>query len=209
MLKFLTTLTMCMFLLIGTNACRGYSSKKPPIHLITNMDTQPKYKPYGEGAWFINNMTMRSHLEKVVSRGNLKENTHLFFGKVDGEICESFPDSIEINEELILKGQERYLISCSQCHGNLGDGNGLVGLRMPIRPSNLYTEYICNKSNGHIFDVITNGIRLMPAHKIQIEVNDRWAIVAYIRALQSYNNPELDNNWLPYNFSDFVKNILN
>jgi len=213
MLKSLTTLTMCMFLLIVTNACRGYTSKKPPIHLITNMDTQPKYKPYGESSWFINNMTMRSHLENVISRGNLKENTHLFFGKVNGEVCDLFPDSIEINEKLLLRGQERYSISCSQCHGKLGDGKGLVGLRMPIRPSNLYTEYLCDKSNGHIFDVITNGIRLMPAHKIQIEVNDRWAIVAYIRALQLYNNPELynnsNNNGLPYNFSNFVKNILN
>lgn len=206
MFKFLTTLTICMFLIIGTNACRGYPSKKPPIHLITNMDKQPKYKPYGESSWFINNMTMRNQLENVISRGSLRENTHLFFGKINGEVCKTFPQSIEVNESLLLRGQERYSIFCSQCHGDLGDGNGLVGLKMPIKPSDLHTEYVYNQTNGHIFDVIGNGIRLMPAHKIQIEVNDRWAIVAYVRALQTFNKP--DSNWLPYDY-DFLKNILN
>ncbi len=107
---------------------------------------------------------------------------------VDGD---GFP--FPVTAAVINRGQERYDIYCSECHGRLGDGNGMIPSRGYRRPPSYHTDALRNARTGHFFDVMTNGFGGMPPYAAQVPVNDRWAIVAYIRALQLSQNATEDD----------------
>jgi mono/diheme cytochrome c family protein len=99
--------------------------------------------------------------------------------------------------ELVNRGHERFNIYCSQCHGRTGDGNGMIPSRGYRRPPSFHTDTLRNRPTGHYFDVITNGFGAMPPYGKMIPTRDRWAIVAYVRALQLSQNATIDDVPLP------------
>ena len=167
--------------------CQGMPSKKPPIHLNPNMDNQEKFKPQESNPFFKNNMSMRTPVEGTVARGYLYDDSSFYYGKNnDGGFVSKASDVIDVDESFILRGKERYNIYCSVCHGYTGDGNGLVAQNdeYPLIPTSLFSNTLDDKNDGYFFDVISNGVRNMPGYSHQIGIEDRWAIVSYIKALR-------------------------
>lgn len=183
---------MCTISLLSvfvfTGCFRGTPFDKPPIHLNPNMDIQPKYRALGPSEFFENGSAMRTPVAGTVARNQLKEDTEYYTGKDDnGILIAKNPETI--SKELLLKGQERYNIYCAPCHSATGDGKGIVTKYEFIPPpTDLHTELVLDAADGHLFDVITNGIRNMQGYKAQIKTADRWAIVSYVRALQRSQN---------------------
>jgi mono/diheme cytochrome c family protein len=177
---FFVTIMITFFL----NGCfRGQPSEDPPIHINPNMDDQPKYKAQSESGYFENSATMRQPVDGTVARDELYQDTEYYFGKdANGNLVTENP--LEINMQLLKRGQERFNIYCSPCHSRVGDGQGIVVKRGFLPPPSFHQDMMREKPDGHYFDVITHGLRNMPSYRHQIPVKDRWAIVAYIRALQ-------------------------
>jgi mono/diheme cytochrome c family protein len=176
--------------LVLLGGCRGWESVEPPVHLNQNMDTQAKLKPYRNSEFFADGRAMRTPPEGTVARGKLKEDDHFYRGKASGQLVDSFPEALPVNADLLKRGQERYNIYCTPCHGQAGDGQGLVSKRLPVKAPTFHSSYLYEQKLGHFFDVISNGIRSMPAYAQQIPEADRWAIVSYVRALQVGQNPK-------------------
>ena len=188
-----TTLLSLTFL-VTAGCFQGRPSSKEPIHLNPNMDNQPKYRPQAESKFFEDGATMRPIVEGTVARGELKDDTEFYFGKDSkGNFVKDFPKAIHFGRELLLRGKERFHIYCSPCHGQIGNGRGIVVERGMLPPPTFHSDSIRAYPNGRIFDVISNGIRNMPPYKYQIPEKDRWAIIAYLRALQRSQNATIDD----------------
>src|SRR5262245_45113938 len=162
---------LCCFVILLATACRQ------------DMHDQPKLKPYRDGA-------ARTPVEGTVARGQLREDTVLYTGRVAGATPQSgnraFADTFPfpVTSELLDRGQERFNISCAPCHGRLGDGEGMIVKRGFRHPPSFHLDRLRAAPAGYFFDVITNGFGAMPDYAAQITPRDRWAVVAYIRALQ-------------------------
>jgi mono/diheme cytochrome c family protein len=179
---------------ITLSACQGRPSEQPPIHLNPNMSHQPKYKPQSEAKDLDGNTisTMRAPVDGTVARGELREDNIYYTAKDDkGKDVTKIP--VPVTMELLMRGQERYNIYCSPCHGQTGRGNGIVVQRGMLPPPTYHSDMMRQFPDGHFFDVITNGIRNMPSYRSQVPVPDRWAIVSYIRALQRSEYAKLDD----------------
>ncbi|MEZ4702470.1 MAG: cytochrome c [Rhodothermales bacterium] len=178
--------------------CRGTESTKPPIHINPNMDRQEKFIGQQENVFFENRMAMRPPVPGTVARGFLRDDSRFYFGReANGQLVATVP--VPMTADLLSRGQERYGIYCSVCHGLAGDGKGIImvgngGAGYGYVPApDFHVDRLRTIEDGHIYDVITNGIRNMPAYAQQIPVADRWAIVAYVRALQrSQHAPATD-----------------
>jgi mono/diheme cytochrome c family protein len=147
------------------------------------MHDQPKYIPLRASSFFADGSSARPLPEGTVARGQLREDTLLYTGKVGDEPATEFP--FPVTEAVMQRGQEAFNAFCSHCHGMTGDGDGMVVQRGYTRPPAMHSEKVRNAPVGHLFDVITNGFGAMPDHAAQVKVRDRWAIAAYIRALQA------------------------
>ncbi len=178
---------------IGLSGCfQGRPSEQPPIHLNPNMDNQPKYKALGESSFFEDRSIMRMPVVGTIARGDLNEDAVYYTGKdANGNLVETTP--VPVTQSLLERGRERYDIYCTPCHSRVGDGTGVISQYNYVSPGNLHEERLVLIQDGHMYDVISNGIRNMPAYKHQIPVADRWAIVGYIRALQRSQNASLDD----------------
>ena len=147
----LATVLTAVILLVG--CYRGKPSSKPPLHVVPNMDAQPKYKAQDKAKFFKNGSAMRVPPEHTIPRGYLRADT----------------------------------IYCAVCHDDAGYGQGIVTKRSPdLIPVSYHTDALRKQADGYLFDVITNGSQstLMGSYRHQVRVRDRWAIVAYVRALQ-------------------------
>ena len=181
-----TALLAATVLLAG---CRGMRSDNPPVHPNPNMDWQEKFQAQEANPLFADNAAMRKPVSGTVARGLLREDTEFFAGRTEaGEYVERVP--IPVSRSLLERGQERYDIYCTVCHGKSGDGQGVImrGNYGYTPATSYHGERLRNVSDGYIYDVITNGIRNMPGYAQQIPVRDRWAIVTYVRALQRSQN---------------------
>ncbi len=187
-------LMLLSFSLVSQIGCRGYNTENPPIHLNPNMDTQEKGKPYRESDFFDNGQYMRTSIPGTVARGELQADEHFYRGKLNGEHAKSFPKNLVVNEAFLERGQRIYNRSCAACHAEEGNGDGLVGRRLQVKPTSLHSDYMYGLPPGHYFDVITNGIRTMPSYRHLITEVDRWAVVAYVRALQ--RSQDSDGDWI-------------
>ncbi|HEY3043756.1 MAG TPA: cytochrome c [Vicinamibacterales bacterium] len=147
-----------------------------------DMHDQPKYIPLRESTFFADGRSARAPVAGTVARDELHEDTLLYTGKVDGADATVFPFAVD--EKVMARGQERYDIYCSPCHGRTGAGDGMIVRRGYRAPPPLHTDRLRLVPVGHFFDVITTGFGAMPDYAAQIRADDRWAIVAYIRALQ-------------------------
>jgi mono/diheme cytochrome c family protein len=146
------------------------------------MHDQPKYIPLRESTFFGDARSARPLVQGTVARGQLREDTLLYTGKVNGTDSNVFPFPIDAN--VMARGQERFNIYCSPCHGRTGVGDGMVVRRGYRRPPSYHDQRLRDAPVGHFFDVMTNGFGAMPDYAAQVAVRDRWAIAAYIRALQ-------------------------
>jgi mono/diheme cytochrome c family protein len=147
-----------------------------------DMHDSPRYRPFRFSAFYANGSSARPLVAGTVARGHLDEDTHLYQGKVDGQPATSFP--FPITRELLDRGQERFNIYCSPCHGRTGEGNGMVVQRGYRQAASYHIDRLRDAPVGYLFDVVTNGFGVMPDYKAQIPPEDRWLIVAYVRALQ-------------------------
>jgi mono/diheme cytochrome c family protein len=147
-----------------------------------DMQNEPRYKPLAESEFFSDHRSARPQVEGTVARGHLRIDEARYTGKIDGEDIDQFP--IPIAKEDIERGQTRFNIYCTPCHGHVGDGNGMVVLRGFRQAASYYTDKLVHAPVGHFFDVITNGYGAMPSYASRIQTDDRWRVIAYIRALQ-------------------------
>jgi mono/diheme cytochrome c family protein len=156
-----------------------------------DMHDQPKYQPLERSTFFLDQQASRSPVAETVARGELWDDTLLYTGKVDGSDALFFP--FRVDESVMARGQERFNIYCSPCHGRTGLGDGMVVRRGFRRPPSFADERLRQAPIGHFFDVMTNGFGAMPDYAAQVKVADRWAIIAYVRALQLSAHAPLDD----------------
>jgi mono/diheme cytochrome c family protein len=147
-----------------------------------DMHDQPKYVPLRESTFFTDSRSARPVVEGTVARGQLHDDELLYTGKVNGQDATMFPRRVDA--ATMARGRERFDIYCSPCHGRTGQGDGMVVRRGYRRPPSFHQERLRAAPVGHFFDVITNGFGAMPDYAGQIRADDRWSIVAYVRALQ-------------------------
>jgi len=194
MIKF--TKVVVLIVLVGVvGGCRGYRSDKPAIHPNPNMDWQAKIKaqsspmvpPEGVVAWG----SEKGFSDADDRERHLRPNNSYYTGKRGGEWVRRAP--ITVDRALMKRGQERFNIYCAVCHDRAGTGKGMVVQRGFVPPPNFSDQRLLAGSDGQLFDVISNGIRTMPGYAKQIDVADRWAIVAYVRALQKMRTATLSD----------------
>jgi hypothetical protein len=150
------------------------------------MHDQPKFKPQQENEFFADKRAARPPVEGTIARGTLKEDKAYFTGKKDGKDVHTLP--FKVTKEILKRGQERFQVYCTPCHAYTGNGDGMVVRRGFKAPTSLHTEALRNAAVGHFVDVMTNGWGQMPSYATQVPIEDRWAIAAYIRALQLSQN---------------------
>jgi len=172
----------------------------PRIQVVYDMDNQVKFKTQTMNPFFADGMAMRKQPEGTVARGQLAADDAFHRGRVAGDtlFVESFP--VELTRETMYRGRERFNIYCAPCHGASGNGNGLVHTRAAAlvegtwtSPTDLRSQTVIERPVGYIYNTIRNGIRTMPAYGAQIPTSDRWAIVAYVRALQLSRNASIED----------------
>ncbi len=176
-----------------------------------DMQDQPRYRAYKKSEFFGDKRASRDRIDGTVARGQLHDDKAFYTGKIDNPnlnaavatttdasgntLVASFPNDIDefpvpVTKELIDRGQERYNIYCIVCHGPVGNGDGMIVRRGFSKPPTYHDDRLRNAPVGHFFDVITNGWGKMNSYSYVVQPADRWAIVAYIRALQVGQNPE-------------------
>jgi mono/diheme cytochrome c family protein len=147
-----------------------------------DMHDQPKYIAMRESTFFPDARSARPLVEGTVARGHLRDDDLLYTGKANGAPSAVFP--FPVDASVMARGRERFDVFCAPCHGRTGEGDGMVVLRGYRRPPSIHQDRLRDAPAGHFFDVITNGFGAMPDYAVQIKAADRWAIVAYVRALQ-------------------------
>jgi cytochrome c553 len=152
-----------------------------------DMHDQPRYKPFAATTFFGDGRSERPAIPDTVARGQLRLDEARFTGKQNGKDIDYFP--IQITPADLQRGQERFNIYCTPCHGRVGDGHGMVVSRGLRQPPSYHEERLRKAPVGHFFDVMTNGYGAMYSYASRVAVDDRWRIAAYIRALQMSQNP--------------------
>jgi hypothetical protein len=146
------------------------------------MYDQPKVRPLAHTDFFGDSRSARAQVEGTIARGQLREDTHLYQGTVNGKPAETFP--FPVTREVLLRGQERFNIYCAPCHDRSGSGQGMVVRRGFKQPPSYHIDRLRQSPPGYFYATITGGFGQMPSYAEQIRPADRWAIVAYVRALQ-------------------------
>jgi mono/diheme cytochrome c family protein len=186
---------MFLFVLAGImlSGCgRGLPSEKPPIHINPNMDDQEKYKSQAMGRFFADSSAMRMPSPGTLARGELRAETVFYQGKdSSGAYVARVPVAVDML--LLRRGRERFDIYCSPCHSRVGDGRGIMIQRGYVPPPSFHDDRIRTMPDGQIFGTITGGVRNMPSYAHQVPPADRWAIVAYLRALERSHNATLND----------------
>ena len=186
----------CLLLLFLFSGCRR------------DMQDQPKMKPYRGTSFFGDGLSSRQPIDGTVARGFLRSDTEYYTGKKSkspgatnttatpatqqqtaGTPANTYPDDVDtfpfpVTQEIVERGRQRYDIFCSACHGRTGNGDGMIVRRGFRRAASFNDDRLRQAPVGHFFDAITNGWGAMPSYASQIPVQDRWAIITYIRALQ-------------------------
>jgi mono/diheme cytochrome c family protein len=166
-------------LAIGLGGCRQ------------DMHDAPSYDPLQESAFFSDGRASRTLVANTVARGQLREDEHLYTGRVNGELATEFP--MPVTADVMARGQERFNVFCSPCHGRTGEGNGMIVQRGFRQPPSYHEDRLIQAPPGHFFDVMTNGFGAMQDYAAQVPPSDRWAIAAYIRALQYSRRATMDD----------------
>ncbi len=147
-----------------------------------DMHNQPRFKPLRESDLFADRRSARPLVQGTIARGMLREDEALYTGRSGGQLVTELP--VPLTPQLLARGQERFQIFCSPCHGRTGRGDGMVVRRGFKAPPSYHIERLRAAPIGHFYDVMTNGFGAMPDYAPQVPPEDRWAIAAYIRTLQ-------------------------
>ena len=148
-----------------------------------DMHDQPKYEPYETSDFFADGQASRHPIEGTVARGHLREDTVFYAGLTeDGQLAATLP--IELDVATLARGRELFDIYCSPCHDRAGNGSGMIVQRGFKRPESFHSVRLRQSPPGYFFQVMTNGFAEMSSYAGQIEPGERWAVAAYIRALQ-------------------------
>ena len=175
--------------------CRGWTTEETPVVPIRNMYQQPRYDAQEESSFFEDGRSMRPAIEGTVSREMGQDRRWVTGRNLHGDAwLMTYPDSLErlykSRMALLKAGQKRYGIYCAPCHSEAGDGGGIIARRAQdlgesgFMVPTFHDERLRELPDGQIFATISNGVRNMPAYRHSIPVRERWAIVAYVRALQ-------------------------
>lgn len=156
-----------------------------------DMHDQPRYEPLERSNFFSDQRAARPAIAGTVARGQLNLDEHLHTGKINGALAATFP--FPITKDVLHRGQERFNIFCSPCHGRVGDGRGMIVQRGFRQPPSFHIQRLREAPPGYYFDVITNGFGAMYSYASRVPVEDRWAIAAYIHALQLSQNATLED----------------
>ena len=167
------------------------------------MHDQPRLDPLEFSDFFTDGAGSRPLVAGTVARGMLNEDDAYYTGKVNGQPVTTFP--IDVTADLLDRGRERYDVYCSPCHSRTGYGDGMVVRRGFSPPPSLHSDTLRMLPPGFFFDVITNGFGAMPDYRVEVPVRDRWAIAAYIRALQISQRVEVAN--LPQEDRDALEKV--
>ena len=173
--------------------CRGEKFESQPVHPNMNMDQQERFEPQEKNEFFDDNRAMRKPVQGTIARGDLKDDKAIYQGiNEDSSFVEEIP--VNLTKSFIYRGKDQYEVYCTPCHGNTGDGNGIIMANNYgyVPAPSFHLERLQNQSDGYLYSAIANGIRNMPSYATQISVKDRWAIVAYVRALQKSQNVSED-----------------
>lgn len=163
------------------SGCRGQTSRKPPLWIMHGMEFQPRYNAFEGNSFFADGRNMRPPPEGTVARDHLRADDAFYRGGAQAPVAKI---PVAVTPALMERGRERYNIYCTPCHSATGEGSGMVVKRGFLPPPSLHDARIAALPDGELFRIISNGIRNMPAYGKQIPEEDRWAVVAYIRALQ-------------------------
>lgn len=162
--------------------CRGFTFENPPLRFQQNMYEQTHLKPQEGSSFWADGRGMRPRPEGTVARGHLRVDSHRYEGRVDGAWATALP--MPMTESLLDRGQERYEIFCAPCHGAAGHGEAAIPARSTWIVPTLHADRARAMPVGELYDIVTNGVNTMPGYAAQIPVDDRWAIAAWVRALQ-------------------------
>ena len=182
---------------------RGDKTRRPPIELFPDMDRQPKLRPQAHNNLFPDQLASRLPVEGTVPRSKPVvldgkeiypfEDNPLNTGRVPGttNFVETIP--LPVTEQLLARGQQRYTINCAPCHGAVGDGKGITSKYNMVAMANFHDARLVKMPDGELFNTITYGKNLMGAYGPNVTVADRWAIVAYVRALERSRLASVDD----------------
>lgn len=203
-------LCILIFVVVAVVALFGFRGEKftePPIYVFPDMDRQAKYLPQGKNDFFSDERNSRPVPANTVQRGyewdakkifsedykyDVAQNPRVHTAKeANGEWVKGFP--LEVSHELMAKGREKYDIFCIVCHGKNGDGNGITKQYGMVATPSFHTDRIRTMAEGQLFDVIDNGKGLMGSYGAKLDAEERWAVIAYLRALQYANNASVDD----------------
>ncbi len=169
---------------MGILGKRGSFSTRPPLEVFQDMDRQAKYRPQQPSIILANGRTSQEQVPGTVARGDHYENNAINTGRQPGttNFVETIP--LPVTEQLMTRGQQRYDIYCLPCHDPAGTGNGIVKKYGYATVRSLHEPIVTRQADGEIFNTVTHGKATMMAYGSQITIEDRWAVVAYVRALQ-------------------------
>jgi mono/diheme cytochrome c family protein len=156
-----------------------------------DMHDAPRYEPLEQSSFFTDGRAARMPIANTVARGQLRDDEHFYTGKVAGQPTTEFP--MPVTAGVMARGQEQFNVFCSPCHGRTGVGNGMIVQRGFRKPPSYHEERLRTAPVGYLFDVMTNGFGAMQDYAAQVPVADRWAIAAYVRALQLSHRATVDD----------------
>ena len=156
-----------------------------------DMHDAPRYDPLEASTFFRDGRSARNLVANTVARGTLREDEHLNQGTVGGQLTDMFP--MPVTAAVMQRGQDRFKVFCAPCHGQTGEGNGMVVQRGFRKPPSYHEDRLRNAPVGYFFDVMTHGFGAMQDYASQMPVADRWAVAAYLRALQLSQRAAMDD----------------
>lgn len=176
---------LLVILVVSMAGFRGSKSLRPPLEIFDDMDRQPKVKAQSASRFFADGRADRPIPANTVARGHLDADDALFRGRnADGTWVPGFPDSLTVDQTLLKRGQGRYMIYCTACHGATGDGNGITKSYGMIATPTYHDARLRDMASGELYNTIAHGKNTMLAYGDKLDASDRWAVVAYVRALQ-------------------------
>ena len=194
---------LCCLVVVSIAGFRGDTSRRPPIELFPDMDRQPKLRPQAHNNFFADQLSSRLPVEGTIARSQPTvvegkpiypfEDNPLNTGRVPGttNFVETLP--FPVTERLLTRGQQRYTINCAPCHGAAGDGKGITSKYNMLAMANFHDARLVKMPDGEIFNTISYGKNLMGAYGANVTITNRWAIIAYIRALERSRLASLDD----------------
>lgn len=191
---FLSLFVIAVVLTVAIAGMRGSLSRRSPLEIFPDMDRQLKLRPQTPNGFFANGRSSQPQVPGTIARSKPiqtrtgpvypYEDASVNTGRIPGTTNFVELNPLVVDMELLERGRERYTINCSPCHGGLGDGNGITKKYGMAVVGNLHDKRIVEMPDGEIFNTASYGKGLMQGYAGQIDLKDRWAIIAYVRALQ-------------------------